>query len=75
MKKTLLFLTAVLCFSTLLGQRMNKILYFGHLYVESGINVSDISPIIQLKPIVGEIMPTAYWGSTTWAAKSSRSTI
>ena len=38
MKKTLLFLTAVLCFSTLLGQRMNKILYFGHLYVESGIN-------------------------------------
>lgn len=54
MKKTLLFLTVVLCFSTLLGQRMNKILYFGHLYVESGINVSDISPIIQLKPIVGD---------------------
>ncbi len=38
MKKTLLLLTAVFCFSALLGQQMNKILYFGHLYLESKVN-------------------------------------
>lgn len=117
MKKTLLFLTAVFCFSTLMGQQMNKIIYYSHLYLESKVNgktarlvfdtgspytcidsifvaesnlqysrivegrmggagnsqetvrvilneltytvsdqqfVSDISPIIQLKPIVGD---------------------
>ena len=115
MKKTLLLLMAIFCFSTLMGQQMNKILYYGHLYLESRINgkiarlvfdtgspytcidsifvadsglqynrivegrmggagnnqetvrvilneltvsgqeyVSDISPIIQLKPIVGD---------------------
>ena len=117
MKKTLLFLTAVFCFSTLMGQQMNNILYYSHLYLESKVNgktarlvfdtgspytcidsifvadsnlqysrivegrmggagnsqetvrvivneltytvsgqeyVSDISPIIQLKPIVGD---------------------
>ena len=117
MRKILLFLTALFCFSTLMGQQMNKILYYSHLYLESRINgrtahlvfdtgspytcidstfvadsnlqynrivegrmggagnsqetvrvilneltytvsgqeyVSDISPIIQLKPIVGD---------------------
>ena len=117
MRKTLLLLMSVFCFSTLMGQQMNKILYYGHLYLESRINgktarlvfdtgspytcidsifvadsglqynrmvegrmggagnnqetvrvilneltytvsgqeyVSDISPIIQLKPIVGD---------------------
>lgn len=38
MKKTLLFLTVLLCFSTLMGQQMNKILYYSHLYLESRIN-------------------------------------
>lgn len=38
MKKTLLFLTVLLCFSTLMGQQMNKILYYSHLYLESSIN-------------------------------------
>lgn len=38
MKKTLLFLTAVFCFSTLMGQQMNKILYYNHLYLESKVN-------------------------------------
>ena len=38
MKKTLLFLTAVFCFSTLMGQQMNKILYYSHLYLESKVN-------------------------------------
>ena len=38
MRKTLLFLATVFCFSTLTGQQMNKILYYGHLYLESRIN-------------------------------------
>ena len=38
MKKTLLFLTVLFCFSTLMGQQMNKILYYSHLYLESSIN-------------------------------------
>ena len=38
MRKTLLFLTAVFCFTTLTGQQINKILYYGHLYLESKIN-------------------------------------
>ena len=38
MKKTLLFLTAVFCFSNLMGQQMNKIFYYSHLYLESRIN-------------------------------------
>ncbi len=29
---------AVFCFSTLMGQQMNKILYYSHLYLESRIN-------------------------------------
>ena len=38
MRKTLLFLAAVFCFSTITGQQMSKILYYSHLYLDSRIN-------------------------------------